>query len=287
MSTAGDCTTAFPCALGALAPGATRTIVVAYQVPAGYTAPAPVVNTAVVTTTTADPTPTNNSSTATTPLVVNGDLRLTKTGPADGDCRADGDLHARRDQRRTMRRDRASVADPTPASLAFVSNTGDCAVAFPCALGTLVPGATRTITATYQVPPGYTAPATIVNTATVTATSSDVNPANNTASATTALGPPSADLAIMKAAPATVVPGNTITYTITITNSGISSAAAVSVADPTPVGPGIRVEHRRVHDGVPVRARGHGARRDPRHPRRRSRCRPTTSSRIPSSTLPP
>ena len=51
-----------------------------------------------------------------------------------------------------------SLADPTPAGLVFVSNAGACTAAFPCALGTLTPGSTRTITATYQVPPGYAAP---------------------------------------------------------------------------------------------------------------------------------
>ncbi len=236
VSTAGDCTTAFPCALGALAPAATRTIVATYQVPSAYTVPDPIVNTAVVATTTADADPTNNSSTATAPLVVNGDVRLTKSAPAtviagqtitytliitnDGPSDATG----------------VSVADPTPAGLVFQANIGACTTAFPCALGTLVPGATRSITATYQVPPGYTAPDPIVNTATVSATSGDANPANNTATATTSLGPPSADLALVKTGPATVVPGNTVTYTITVANAGASTATAVSVADPTPVG---------------------------------------------------
>jgi uncharacterized repeat protein (TIGR01451 family)/fimbrial isopeptide formation D2 family protein len=236
VSTAGDCTTAFPCALGALAPGTTRTIVVTYQVPSAYTAPDPIVNTAVVATTTEDVDPTNNSSTASTPLVVSGDVRLSKTGPAtviagqtvtytvtitnDGPSDATG----------------VSVADPTPARLVFQATTGDCTTAFPCALGTLVPGATRAITATYQVPPGYTAPDPIVNTATVSAISGDANPANNTATATTALGPPSADLAITKTGPATVVPGNAFTYTISVTNNGPSSATGVTVSDPAPAG---------------------------------------------------
>ena len=236
ISTAGDCTSAFPCALGTLAPGVTHSIQVTYLVPATYTSPNPVVNTATVTTTTVDVDPSNNTSAASTPLVINGDVGLTKTGPATviagqvvsytmvvtnhGPSDATG----------------VSVADPTPAGLVFVSNAGDCTSAFPCALGTLVPAASRTITATYRVPPGYTAPDPIVNTATVSATSGDADPANNTASATTSLGPPSADLALTKTGPATVVPGNTITYTITVTNNGLSSATGVSVADPAPAG---------------------------------------------------
>ena len=48
------------------------------------------------------------------------------------------------------------LADPTPPGLVFVSNSGACTTAFPCALGTLAPGATRTVTTTFSVPSTYT-----------------------------------------------------------------------------------------------------------------------------------
>jgi uncharacterized repeat protein (TIGR01451 family) len=38
-----------------------------------------------------------------------------------------------------------TVSDPTPSGLTFVSNTGDCTTSFPCTLGALTVGATRTI----------------------------------------------------------------------------------------------------------------------------------------------
>src|SRR4029078_5335159 len=69
-----------------------------------------------------------------------------------------------------------TVSDPTPAGLPFVSNTGDCTTSFPCTLAALPVGATRTITATFDVPPGYTAPAPIVNTATVSSSATDAEP---------------------------------------------------------------------------------------------------------------
>ena len=47
------------------------------------------------------------------------------------------------------------VSDATPTGLVFVSNTGDCTTAFPCALGVVPAGATRTITATFTVPITY------------------------------------------------------------------------------------------------------------------------------------
>ena len=47
------------------------------------------------------------------------------------------------------------VSDATPTGLVFVSNTGACTTAFPCALGVVPAGATRTITATFTVPITY------------------------------------------------------------------------------------------------------------------------------------
>ena len=47
-----------------------------------------------------------------------------------------------------------TVSDPTPAGLTFVENTGACTTAFPCALGTIPAGQTRTIVSTFLVPTG-------------------------------------------------------------------------------------------------------------------------------------
>ena len=128
------------------------------------------------------------------------------------------------------------VANPTPTGLSHVSNTGACATTFPCALGTVPAGETRTIIATYRVSPGYPGPGPIVDTVTVTTTSDDPDPANNQGTALTAVAPASADLAIVKLGPATASAGSHIVYSITVTNGGPSDAAGVQVADPTPIG---------------------------------------------------
>jgi uncharacterized repeat protein (TIGR01451 family) len=81
----------------------------------------------------------------------------------------------------------AVVQDSTPAGLVFVSNTGDCTTAFPCALPPLLTlGASLTITSTFTVPATYAGSNPILNTATVTS-SADLNNANNSATAATAL----------------------------------------------------------------------------------------------------
>jgi uncharacterized repeat protein (TIGR01451 family) len=128
------------------------------------------------------------------------------------------------------------VTDPTPSGLTLVSVTGDCTTPFPCNLGTVPSGATRSMTATFSVPASYAGPGTIVNTATVSATTStDPNSANNSATSSTAVTP-RADLAITETAPALAQAGSEIVYTLVITNNGPSDAASVTVTDPTPEG---------------------------------------------------
>src|SRR5262249_25587066 len=126
-----------------------------------------------------------------------------------------------------------TVADPTPPGLLFVSNSGDCTTAFPCALGNLAPGATRTITTTLSVPSGYVSPDPIVNQASVTSGTPDPAPGNNSAEASVGLNAPVANLMISKSNGTTsVVPGQTTTYTITVSNTGPSNVAGVQVTDP-------------------------------------------------------
>ena len=236
VSTAGDCASAFPCSLGDLAPGATRTITVTYAVPPSYTTPDPIVATATTSTTTVESILANNSSNASVSVVPSADVSVLKVGPGavtpgnnlvytllvtnNGPSNAVG----------------VSLSDPTPSGLTFVSNSGDCTTTFPCSLGTLTPGATRMITATFSVPLLYTAPAPVVNTAVVSAITNDPVPGNNTSAASTTLSAVLADLGVVKTGPATATPGSTVTWTVTVTNNGPSAAASSMVTDPTPGG---------------------------------------------------
>ena len=127
-----------------------------------------------------------------------------------------------------------TLTNPTPAGLTLVSVTGAC-TAFPCNLASVASGAVLTTTVTFQVPPGYTTPDPIVNTATVSSSTQDPAPGNNTSTASTALGAPVADLTIAKTNGATTsVPGTTTTYTITVGNQGPSTATNAVVTDTFP-----------------------------------------------------
>ena len=104
----------------------------------------------------------------------------------------------------------------------------------------------------------------LVNTATVRrpAGATDPVPANNTATSAVPLTP-SADVLITKSGPVTAVAGTNVVYTITVTNAGPSDAIVVTLADPTPPGLTFVVEHRRLHDGLPVQPRHAAPRHDP------------------------
>ncbi len=236
VGNAGVCTTPFPCSLGTLPAGQSRSIVTTFAVPAGYTTPDPISNTSTVTTTSADEDVTDNLATTATPVdIPTTDLTIAKSGPR---------------LRSSERMSRyaigvtnngpgdavdVTVADPTPTGLTFVGNAGDCTAAFPCALGTIPVGETRTFTATFAVPPGYLGPSSIVNTATASTTTVDVDPGNNASSVTTTVSPASADVSIAKSGEAAAHPGESISYVLVVTNGGPSDAQAVVVSDPTPV----------------------------------------------------
>jgi large repetitive protein len=228
-----------PCGLGALAPGETRRVEVIYNV--NFPAPsASIINTASVSTTTADPSSGNNTATATTPVVRDADIRVTKTGSVSavpGEF-VDYEITVTNDGPATA----ASVqlVDPTLAGYTFVGASAPCASGVSnCTLGDLTVGATVTISVRYRV--GANAPSgSLTNIATATSTganaSPDLNTTNNIGSAQTIIDAPRANVGITKVGPATVLRGDSITYTLVVSNAGPSNATGVVVTDPTPAG---------------------------------------------------
>ena len=201
-----------------------------------------------------DPVPANNTATSSVPLAPSAALQITKAGPAS--AVAGTSLVYTITVTNAGPSDATSVTltDVTPPGLTFVANAGDCTTAFPCNLGTLPPAATRTITATFAIPSGYTTPNPIANTATV---SSPTPPAASTSATTnTPLAAPVTDLHITKTNGVDgVIAGRPTTYTITVTNPfGPSDAIGATVTDTFPT------DADRRH----VDVYGHGRRRVPR-----------------------
>jgi len=182
-SVSGACT-AIPCMLGgAIAPGDSQAVMVTFTVPATYAGLSPIVVTATISSPT-DLNPANDSVTLSTPVTPTADLSITKAGSASTVPGGTVTYTIGISNAGPSSAVDVTVADSTPPGLEFVSNSGNCTTAFPCALGTLAAGATRTITATFRAA-RTSAPGPIVNRASVTSSSADPAPANNEASATT------------------------------------------------------------------------------------------------------
>jgi uncharacterized repeat protein (TIGR01451 family) len=234
VSNSGGCTGNFPCALGTLTNGQSVTITSTYSTSPGGGG-VTVNNIATVASTTADPNSGNNSGSAVTTINSSADLAITKSGPPFSTAGSPIVYTITVTNNGPSDAAAVTVADATPAGTTFVSNAGACTSTFPCALGTMTAGQTKTITTTFTTAPSF-AGSSVSNSATVSSTTSDPNAANNTATAVTSFSAATADLSIAKSGPTSATTGSIITYTLTVTNAGPATAANVVVSDPTPAG---------------------------------------------------
>jgi uncharacterized repeat protein (TIGR01451 family) len=184
------------------------------------------VNTATVATSVdvTDPTPANNSATDTDALGASADVSVAKVAVGVPDPLLIGSAFSY-----TLTAANAGpsvatgvvVSDTLPATLNYVSN--DCGAAFAAPtltwnIGNLAPGAAPVCNLNVTV----AALGQIVNTASVSSTSTDPVPAND-ASTVTLVGAQPADVAISLTSSAglgTLAVGDTYTYTVTGTNNG-------------------------------------------------------------------
>jgi uncharacterized repeat protein (TIGR01451 family) len=185
VSASAPCATGFPCSLGTLGNGASTIVTVTFAV--SNAATGSIVNTATATSDTPDPDGNNNvstvSTTVTTPALV-ADLSIVKSGPTDALAGSTITYTIVVTNNGPDAVPDPVLSDVTPAGLSFVSATGACSGGFPCTLAALANGASTTITATYQVQPGFTG--TIANVASVASNSvPDPTPNNNSGTATT------------------------------------------------------------------------------------------------------
>jgi uncharacterized repeat protein (TIGR01451 family) len=127
-----------------------------------------------------------------------------------------------------------TVGDPiNPASYSDVSvhtSQGSCDTTVSCSLGTVTANSTVTIAITATVTARDT---TLINGASVSSSTPDPNPFNNTDSASVRVLA-AADLAIVKAGPANPLQGGGDTFTLTVSNHGPDVAQGVVVNDSLP-----------------------------------------------------
>ncbi|MBE2317197.1 DUF11 domain-containing protein [Solirubrobacter sp. CPCC 204708] len=223
------------CALGDLAPGAD--VVIRVAVSTGILGT--FTNTATVATTTPEPPGGGAPNSAQADVTVRpiADLALAKTAPPT--VAAGGALTWQLTVTNHGPRDATGVtiSDPLPAGTTFSSADPGCGIAagvVTCAVGALANGASASRSVTVTVPHAL-AGTTVLNTATVRADQGDDDPSDDTATATTQVGP-SANLAIVKSGPAAVEAGGTVAWTLAVSNAGPSTATAVRVIDTLPSG---------------------------------------------------
>lgn len=192
-----------------------------------------VINSVSVTSDVPDPVADNNSFNEGTSIVAEGDLSITKAGPATATTGTQVTYDLTVTNNGPSDAQSVSIADPTPSDYVFILATAPCSGGFPCALGTIGAGESTTISVTYDIDPATLGEVT--NTATVTTATNDPVPGNDSASATTTIER-AADMSVTKAGPSTAMAGTQVTYDLTVSNNGPSGAESVSVDDPTPDG---------------------------------------------------
>ncbi|MFI5706867.1 hypothetical protein [Kribbella sp. NPDC051620] len=245
-ATGGTCTAGVPgnpalpttCSLGNLGAGSNRTMTVVATINSSFTGA--MHNDASVSSTTADPDSGNNTDTVTTQVGAQADLSVTSVDSPDP-------VLAGRPLTYTVRVSNAGpstatgvkLVDVLPGAVDFTSATvttgsGSCVlVTIPvdppskqveCELGTMAPASGPTTVVILTRVASGTPAGSIADSATVTSSTSDPVPGNNTASASTTVGT-SADLRMALVADKDVYkPSSTIVYTATVTDLGPSDA---------------------------------------------------------------
>ena len=140
-----------------------------------------------------------------------------------------------------------SLEDTLSSNVSFLNATisngsGSCillnGITLSCDLNDLAPGAFVTVFIDVLVNPAVPNGAVIFNTATVSSTVSDSNPANNSETEDTTVSILEADLELLKTSDRDVYgPSDTIIYTIQINNTGPSDALEVIMVDDLPLDP--------------------------------------------------
>ena len=232
------------CTTPVLLSSASVTYTLVFKLSPGTPAGTIITNTASVTTGTSETSPGDNSASFPTTSTVASDLSVTKTGPSTAPPSTNGTYTVVVTNSGPSAMNNIALSDPTPPGTTFVSVTAPAGFScstpavggtgnVSCTAPTLNPGsATFTIVLAF----GPTAPATIFNAVSVTTTSPDLTPANNSATTNTSIAAANADVAITKTGPPSATNGTNITYTIAVTNNGPGSATNVTITDPLPPG---------------------------------------------------
>lgn len=183
----------FPCNVGVIDDGASVTVsfVVSLPVPTPYPTvcpPTTIGNTSVVVTSTSiDPTPLDNSASVTNTVRPFADMAVTFTGPAAASQGDTVTYQAVVTNKGPCPSAGVSLRNTPSGGIIFQSNSGDCSSNYPCSFGTMNPGETKSVTSTYTIDkmPKELRQTGDPNSVNVRATTDDPITSNNTASLNT------------------------------------------------------------------------------------------------------
>ena len=220
--------------IGTLQPGSTfSALQIRGTVPEGIAA---VLNTAAVSSTTADPDSSNNTFSITTPVIPSADLSITKEAAPSPAIPGETltytitlENHGPGNARNI------TLIDTVPAQFMnamFSLNQGQTWQTWHSPYQTADLAAGSSIVVLIRGTLSKTASGTLTNTAAATSSTPDLDPTNNTATEETPVAD-TADLSITKLAhPDPAVPGQYLTYTILVSNAGPADALNVLLTDP-------------------------------------------------------
>ena len=235
--TQGQCTgtTAIVCNLGSLNASASASVQVVVTAVSGSS----VTNSATVSSDIPDNKPGDNTSTVTTTVTTpNADLSLTETAtpsPVTAGSNITYTLQISNHGPDTATN--TLLSDTLPANVTLVSVTpsqGSCSgtTAIVCNLGTVNASGGASVQVVAKVISG----SSVTNSATVSSDIADSNPADNSATVTTAVNAANADLSLTKASiPTTAITvGQNFKYSLQVKNAGPGAAPNTTITDTLP-----------------------------------------------------
>ena len=241
------------CTAASISPNSSTGLYIFVGVPAGTPGGTTYSNTATISSATSDPTPGNNSATATLTTtggsISSNDMKMTKIAPTTvtpgGTTNYELSFGSNASTKSNV-----TVTDTLPAGVTFQSLSGG-GPGFTCT--TPAVGANGTVQCTtplmfntpfaginivVKVDPSVPIGTIITNTASVTSTTPDPDTSNNSGSADIVVASPNAaDLTISKDAPYPAYAGENTVFRLTAANNGPATASNVTVTDPLPAAP--------------------------------------------------
>jgi len=196
--------------------------------------------------------PSNNTASGNTFILAQGDLAVTQTGPSSIVPGATATYTIKVTNNGPSDSQNVSFSDSLPTGMSFVSLTQNSGPAFTISappvgaggnvagsIATLLTGTSASFTLVAMLTPSANG-TSLTNTVTVTAATTDLNSANNSASVTTAISPPQADVGVSILG-GTATAGSNFMYTLTVTNNGPSDAQNVLMTYALPAGTGFNL----------------------------------------------